>query len=126
MGELDEDHSGTITLDELLRVLDDPIIRARFTLLELDPSSATDLFKLLDTDESGSVSVDEFIMTCIRLKGSAKSVDQATMFLEQKRLHRLLRTSIRCLREDLVEVRELIEQKGAQVNCRRQSIGLTT
>jgi hypothetical protein len=44
------------------------------------------LFDLLDIDCSGSLSVDEFLLGCMRLKGHAKSVDIASIMVENKRM----------------------------------------
>ena len=40
------------------------------------------LFKLMDLDNSGEVSVDEFLLQCMRLKGNAKSVDLMSLMYE--------------------------------------------
>mmetsp|Transcript_118861 Transcript_118861/g.222189 ORF Transcript_118861/g.222189 Transcript_118861/m.222189 type:complete len:91 (-) Transcript_118861:130-402(-) len=44
------------------------------------------LFKLLDIDGSGAVGIEEFVIGCMRLKGSAKSIDLATLMYENKRM----------------------------------------
>eukprot|EP00450_Noctiluca_scintillans_P014600 CAMPEP_0194523428 /NCGR_PEP_ID=MMETSP0253-20130528/58313_1 /TAXON_ID=2966 /ORGANISM="Noctiluca scintillans" /LENGTH=622 /DNA_ID=CAMNT_0039367967 /DNA_START=69 /DNA_END=1937 /DNA_ORIENTATION=+ len=44
-------------------------------LVDLSDTKAEDLFMLLDADESGSISVEEFVQGCIRLRGPARSVE---------------------------------------------------
>jgi len=55
--------------------------------LELDVHEARGLFQLLDVDENGKVSVDEFVIGMMRLKGVAKGVDVATLMYENKKLY---------------------------------------
>merc|ERR1719464_633328 len=106
--ELDSDSSGTITLDELKKSLADHKVRAHFSMLDLDVSSVKGLFKLIDTDESGEVGIDEFIMTCVRLKGGAKSIDQATALFENKKMNLLVKNYLESFSDDIAEMRELI------------------
>ena len=47
---------------------------------------ARGLFNLLDADDSGSISVKEFIQGCLRLRGQAKSIDVATLIYMTKRM----------------------------------------
>jgi len=89
--EIDVDNSGTVTAKELKKNLKDERVKAYFNVLQLDVTEAAGLFELLDRDESGEVSIDEFIMSCMRLKGTARSIDLATMLFENKRLYSMMR-----------------------------------
>jgi len=111
--EIDVDNSGTLTYKELTRNLKDERVKAYFSVLQMDVSEAQGLFQLLDRDESGEVSIEEFIMTCMRLKGNARSIDLATMLFESKRLHSMIKTfmehvsdNIRCMRTQLNVISE--------------------
>lgn len=73
--EMDNDGTGTITLDEFERHLDDDRVKAYFDTLKLDVSDAKSLFLLLDEDRSGSVDIDEFITGCQELKGESRRLD---------------------------------------------------
>eukprot|EP00746_Dinoflagellata_sp_MGD_P154865 gnl/MRDRNA2_/MRDRNA2_85082_c0_seq1.p1 gnl/MRDRNA2_/MRDRNA2_85082_c0~~gnl/MRDRNA2_/MRDRNA2_85082_c0_seq1.p1 ORF type:complete len:657 (-),score=123.71 gnl/MRDRNA2_/MRDRNA2_85082_c0_seq1:18-1988(-) len=84
--EADQDGSGELSWPELEKHLHDPRVQAYFKALELDASEARGLFNLLDTDDTGTVSSDEFVMGCMRLKGQAKSIDVATLMYENKRM----------------------------------------
>merc|ERR1712187_142665 len=61
-------------------------VKAYFRTLGLDISTAYHLFRLLDLDNSGTVSRSEFLMGCLRMRGSAKGVDVATLMYENKRM----------------------------------------
>lgn len=58
---------------------DDARLDEYFKAVDLNKAEARNLFKLLDHDNSGSLSADEFVHGCLRLKGPAKSVDLATL-----------------------------------------------
>merc|ERR1719359_2206297 len=84
---VDADQSGSITWDELHSHLSDEAVKAYFSLVQIEISEAEGLFHLLDVDESGEVGIEEFIMGCMRLKGTAKSIDMATLLYEHKRMY---------------------------------------
>lgn len=91
--DIDKDTSGTISLDELESVLDDELVRAYFASLHLDINSAwdafsnkKDIFKLLDKDGSKTVDLAEFALGCLRLRGSARTVDLASVQYEVEKL----------------------------------------
>jgi len=80
--EMDVDGSNTITKQELAQSLKDEHILAYFNSLELDPTDVQTLFTLLDTDDSGSINMDEFWLGVMRLKGEARSLDVAKLQYE--------------------------------------------
>jgi len=73
--EMDGDETGTLTLEEFTKHLDDERVIAYFNTLKLDVSDAPGLFKLLDDDNSGSVEIEEFVEGCQKLKGESRSLD---------------------------------------------------
>mmetsp|Transcript_37526 Transcript_37526/g.100020 ORF Transcript_37526/g.100020 Transcript_37526/m.100020 type:complete len:183 (-) Transcript_37526:38-586(-) len=84
--DLDEDASGTMTLEELTRGLKDPRVQSYFTALGLELHDTARLFNLIDDDGSGDVSIDEFLDGCLRLKGEAKSIDMHSVIHQMRRL----------------------------------------
>lgn len=82
------DDDGVITWEEFEARLDDPEILLYFQTVDLDVSEALGLFRLLDTDNSGTVEAEEFVMGCLRLRGFAKAVDLATLMYENRRWHK--------------------------------------
>merc|ERR1712039_980462 len=84
--EIDVDCSGSICLDEMEQFLEDPHLRMYLESMDIMPDDARTLFRLLDKDESGHVSIDEFCHGCLRLKGDAKSFDIHCIIFENHRL----------------------------------------
>jgi len=80
--EMDDDGTGTVTMDEFLTHLDDDRVVAYFNSMQLDVSDAKNLFKLLDVDRSGSVEIHEFIEGCQKLKGESRTLDMHLMRFE--------------------------------------------
>lgn len=108
--EADLDRSGELSWSELETYLEDERVQAYFNSLDLDPAAAKGLFKLLDTDGSGFVSCEEFVLGCARLKGGARSVDVATLLYENKKLMHQLSKFISCCMAELRDVLTLEEQ----------------
>ena len=44
---------------------------------------AWSFFKLLDLDSGGAVEIEEFLMGCLRLRGSARAIDIAKLIHDQ-------------------------------------------
>jgi len=84
--ETDIDGNGTVTWEEFEAKLQDPRIQAYFSALDLDVAEAKGLFHLLDSDESNSVPIEEFVVGCFRLKGGAKGIDLAALMHENKKM----------------------------------------
>eukprot|EP00928_Gymnodinium_smaydae_P051481 TRINITY_DN3502_c1_g1_i1.p1 TRINITY_DN3502_c1_g1~~TRINITY_DN3502_c1_g1_i1.p1 ORF type:complete len:586 (+),score=107.85 TRINITY_DN3502_c1_g1_i1:64-1821(+) len=80
--EADSDNSGQVTWEEFQEHLQDKRVQAFFSYLELDTVAARRLFRLMDLDQSGAISAEEFVTGCMCLKGGAKTIDVAAVFFE--------------------------------------------
>jgi hypothetical protein len=89
-GRIDDDNSGSITIQEFKGHLENEQMRAYFDSLGLDTSDIWTLFKLLDADQGSVLELDEFISGCMRMKGYAKGVDVAKLSYEQRWLSKRL------------------------------------
>merc|ERR1712187_16622 len=63
---IDEDGGGDITLAELETILKDEEMRAYFEAIGLDPQDAWTLFKLIDSDRTHTIDLDEFVSGILR------------------------------------------------------------
>jgi len=77
--ELDKDASGTLSLDEWEDALADESVRLYLEGLGISVSDAWSLFTLLEDPVTGVLRPDTFLEGCLKLNGSAKSVDVAAL-----------------------------------------------
>lgn len=77
--ELDEDNSGCLTAEEFEKHIEDEKIAAYLSTLEIEISEARTLFKLLDTEKSGVVDLQDFVSGCLRMRGGASGLDIAVL-----------------------------------------------
>jgi hypothetical protein len=116
----DSDGSGLVTEHEMDLLLQDPELLAYFTAIGLDSTEAKGLFVLLDDDESGAVSIDEFVTGFLRLKGSAKTVDLVTLMYENRKISKQLKQIVResrTLRKVVNALRQEVGQQGVSVQA---------
>lgn len=109
--DIDTDQSGTLTIQEFEKHLSNEHVKAYFDALELDASDIWVLFKLMDNNGAHEIDSEEFVSSCLRLKGAAKGLDLARLAWDHsymsKRLHRFIRRtddSIQTLSKRLTEV----------------------
>ena len=85
--KLDTSGEGVIFMDEFVEILNTPTMSHFMTKLELESTDLLSLFKLIDVDDTGHVSLEDFMAGCQRLKGAAKSVDLALVLAHTARLN---------------------------------------
>lgn len=84
--EADTDKSGEVSLDEFEILLANDRTRALMKNMGLSMVEARTMFDMIDMDNSGNVSINEFVVSCMRMRGGAKSVDLITLMYENKRV----------------------------------------
>eukprot|EP00747_Dinoflagellata_sp_TGD_P096135 gnl/TRDRNA2_/TRDRNA2_166737_c1_seq3.p1 gnl/TRDRNA2_/TRDRNA2_166737_c1~~gnl/TRDRNA2_/TRDRNA2_166737_c1_seq3.p1 ORF type:complete len:657 (+),score=112.12 gnl/TRDRNA2_/TRDRNA2_166737_c1_seq3:50-1972(+) len=77
-----------MSLPEFEKQLNKPQMKDYFRSIDVDPSEAEGLFRLIDMNGDGTISSEEFINGCLRLRGPAKALDLALLMYDTKRLHR--------------------------------------
>eukprot|EP00928_Gymnodinium_smaydae_P014117 TRINITY_DN15113_c0_g2_i1.p1 TRINITY_DN15113_c0_g2~~TRINITY_DN15113_c0_g2_i1.p1 ORF type:complete len:671 (+),score=125.43 TRINITY_DN15113_c0_g2_i1:71-2083(+) len=83
--EMDTDRSGTITPDEFLHFSEDENARALLASIGLDIQDAEVFFDILCAlSGSDQVEIEAFVDGCLRLKGSATSIDMQSMLFKLK------------------------------------------
>lgn len=89
---IDDRAEGNITQTMLQNKLKDPTVVAFFNSLKLEAADAHTLFTLLDFDNSGEISIDEFLTGCYRLQGEASNMDTKIMQIEVRSLRDMVET----------------------------------
>lgn len=82
-----DSRDNELRFQDFERLVGDARIQAYFRMLKLDIDTygPDGLFSLLDFDGDGTVDIDEFVVGCTKLRGSARSLDVAMLQLESKR-----------------------------------------
>lgn len=119
--QIDADHSGTITVEEFENHIQDDAVQAYFAALELETSDAWTFFRLLDTEKTEAIDVEEFVLGCLRMKGAAKGIDLAKLLYEQKRMMRGLQLFVEHL-DRLMFGRDLGEGQGTRASVQRSTV----
>merc|ERR1711920_724417 len=124
----DTDGSGVLDLAEFMAAIKNPEVQWRMRQLELPVGDAAKLFGVIDGDGSRSLTIDEFINGCTKLKGPAQSKDLMAIQAQADTLARKMDTMSEALLESermmaaLDEVTTRITKRfdGAVIGSRRK------
>jgi len=121
----DTDGSGTISFDEFKSQTQKAEVRDMFTALELDVLEAEGLFRLLDLRGLGEVSIEEFVVGCMRLKGHNKSINFASLMYEHKKTAEVLSELVQRIEKKLnmIYTPPLIRSLGPSPDALPDDIG---
>lgn len=112
-----------ITWEVFARKMDNPDMREYFKAINVDPSEAFGLFKLLDADGSGDIDCEEIVNGLLRLRGSARALELSLLTSETMRIHQTLNKSMEELDRRLLAITRLVAK--AKVNIpedRKESV----
>jgi len=82
----DECTEECISWEKFANKMSQPSMKEYFKAINVDPSEAGGLFKLLDADGSGYVDAEEVVNGCLRLRGPAKALELSLLMYETTRL----------------------------------------
>merc|ERR1719199_1840014 len=84
--------TGVMTWEMFESQLDKRNMQEYFRAIDVDPSEARGLFRLLDLDGSGAIDAEEFLSGCLRLRGPAKALDLALLMHEVAQISAIIST----------------------------------
>ena len=93
---LNSNGSDVLTYTAFASQLRDDDVKVIFARLGIDISDAESFFYCLDVDNNQALEIDEFVMGCIRFKGSKGSFH---MELTVQRMQNMLKQQLKCHRE---------------------------
>lgn len=101
---IDQDNTGVVTFGMFEEALlnEDTQLKVYLDSMGITPDDAWNLFRLLDTDESDDIEMEEFVAACLRLRGSARAVDSHLLMYESRWTMRKVTEVQRCV-NDLFE-----------------------
>lgn len=73
--DADVDGSGTLSFEEVRTAINKPEIYNKLRMIDFPVDNPEQVFDMLDYDESGELTIEEFITGCLRMKGPAQSKD---------------------------------------------------
>jgi len=81
---LDEDNTGEVLLERLHAALKDDRVAGNFHLWGVDQRKAKVMFDLMDDDQNGLISKNEFVQGFLRLHGNSSAADVALNLVQNK------------------------------------------
>lgn len=110
--KLGAENTGGITYLMFEEKITSPEVKEYFESLGLDVWDAWSFFKMLDLDDSGAVDIEEFLMGCLRVRGTAKAIDigkiihdQTWQIKEQGKFQTYVESELKEIKDGLWEMR---------------------
>eukprot|EP00930_Biecheleria_cincta_P030819 TRINITY_DN21362_c0_g1_i1.p1 TRINITY_DN21362_c0_g1~~TRINITY_DN21362_c0_g1_i1.p1 ORF type:complete len:196 (+),score=53.37 TRINITY_DN21362_c0_g1_i1:120-707(+) len=102
--EMDEDRSGKVSFNEMQTFMENEQFQAYLSHVNISSQSAWTIFRLLDDDSSGAVTIEEFVTGLLRLRGPAKTIDLRDMHRDVTRLGTVLEGFMQFTEEKLDKI----------------------
>mmetsp|Transcript_15730 Transcript_15730/g.47174 ORF Transcript_15730/g.47174 Transcript_15730/m.47174 type:complete len:655 (+) Transcript_15730:78-2042(+) len=103
-----------ITEEQFCSKIDTPEMQDYFKAINVDPSEAKGLYRLLDADESNSIDAAEMVAGCLRLRGGAKALELSLLMHEVSRLHHRVLTFQGRMEKSFSSLVDSIDTEGIQ------------
>eukprot|EP00929_Paragymnodinium_shiwhaense_P090988 TRINITY_DN5104_c0_g1_i2.p1 TRINITY_DN5104_c0_g1~~TRINITY_DN5104_c0_g1_i2.p1 ORF type:complete len:704 (+),score=127.31 TRINITY_DN5104_c0_g1_i2:60-2171(+) len=118
----DVDCSGMLSREEFREFLHDDKFRGYFDMRGIDVKDAEVFFEMISTSTASSeVDLEAFVGSCLRVKGTATSIDLHTLSFENKMMHQVQKRFNAALSEDLKSLDEKLTMLGLNV-CRGEAL----
>ncbi|CAJ1405574.1 unnamed protein product, partial [Effrenium voratum] len=111
--EGDADGSGTISFGEFERFVEDEHLQAYLAHLNVDPENAWQIFRLIDCNKDGEVSIDEFTTGLLTMKGPAKALDLKSIDYNMNKESKRMQRRMQYIDAQLKEIQSLLTARVA-------------
>jgi len=88
--QADPDGTQVMDLEAFQAQLDHEPMQEFFKAIDVDISEAESVFRLLDSDDSGEIEMEEFLNGCLHLRGPAKAIELSVLMHETKVITRVV------------------------------------
>eukprot|EP00927_Polykrikos_kofoidii_P034092 TRINITY_DN28923_c0_g1_i1.p1 TRINITY_DN28923_c0_g1~~TRINITY_DN28923_c0_g1_i1.p1 ORF type:complete len:635 (-),score=96.36 TRINITY_DN28923_c0_g1_i1:71-1909(-) len=99
----DTKRTGEMTLQKFAASVEDENLQVYLKSIDLHEEEATSLFRLLDTDDSGTIDEEEFVSGCLRLHGQAKAIDMAAFMHDYRQWCKLINEDLTTIKTGIAE-----------------------
>eukprot|EP00440_Ansanella_granifera_P072242 gb/GFBE01078396.1/.p1 GENE.gb/GFBE01078396.1/~~gb/GFBE01078396.1/.p1 ORF type:complete len:641 (+),score=150.38 gb/GFBE01078396.1/:1-1923(+) len=107
--EADVDGSGTLNWEEFQNHMKNPVVKAYFAGLEIDPEEASIIFTILDGDKSKEILIDEFVNGTMKLKGSATKLDLMALMYDLTKQNMKFDALSEFIETELVDIKRRLQ-----------------
>mmetsp|Transcript_45563 Transcript_45563/g.103238 ORF Transcript_45563/g.103238 Transcript_45563/m.103238 type:complete len:400 (+) Transcript_45563:1161-2360(+) len=111
--QADKDNSGSVTAKEFTDLLEQGSVRAQLAKMGLSRHEAWGLFHILDVDNDGYLSLEEFLFGCIRLQAGVRALDIVSLQYELHKLHKGVDKCRRDCRMNTLNTQDIRQQVEA-------------
>merc|ERR1712014_189178 len=89
--ELDTNGDGHMSHEEFMQLMQDKLLKTWLVTLDINVTELDHLFSLIDQDDSGTISIEEFVGELPRLKGPASGADIKILLKMLRKMERKLK-----------------------------------
>jgi hypothetical protein len=115
---MDIGKKGKVEVDHFMDYLTKERVIAYFATLDIDVTDRKRLRSMFDVDSDGCVTLEEFVIGCVRLRGSAKKSDLVAMTFQMRKLQE----SISILGKRMHNVNLKVDQHGQDLRSYHQTV----
>jgi hypothetical protein len=113
---LDIDLTGELTFEQFRASLGTTEMLEYFRQINVDIMEAQGIFELLDIDNSGHLSAEEFISGCMRICGPAKALDMIVLIREVREVRNVQESLGNLLRLQALLIQQLFRAESANTS----------
>jgi len=110
--EMDVQNSGEISLNEFLIQMERDDVRLLLAYSDVNVADAVSFFKLLDSEKHNKLNMEEFVMGCLRMNGTANLIDMEVAVQETHVLTKKVLAAQRRVEDRVHQVEQCLGAKG--------------
>jgi len=105
---LDHDGNGVIDKRKMIGSLEDHWLQGSLSSMDIDGHAMVTLFEVIDTDNKGTLTIEEFIQGCMQIRGDAKAVDLFALLVESRSMYRTMAKFMEFAEDRFMEIEQAV------------------